>query len=134
MRKLKLTPKSPERGQVYRRFSRLMIISEFVDCRRLMMGPCGLRLLRFVVFGRELDRPSLEEGTQFLSGLFDPEMFGDMRFAQPLHRRCEAGDLLEPLNRSDAGDLCLPIAKTDLFDRIGALEGFITLEYELNES
>src|SRR6516162_7488042 len=110
-----------------------MIISAFIDCRSLTMGHCRLTFLRFVVFGRELDRPSREERTQFLSGLFDPEMVGDMRLAQPPHHRCDAGDLLEPLNRRDSGDLCLPIAKTDLFDRICALDGFIALEHELNE-
>ena len=47
--------------------------------------------------------------------------------------RCEAGGALEPLNRRNAGGLCLPIAKTDLFDHIQAPDGFITLEYELNE-
>src|SRR5437879_12095563 len=60
-------------------------------------------------------------------------MFGDMRLAQPPHRRCEADGAFEPLNRRDAGGLCLPIAKTDLFDHIQALDGFIALEYELNE-
>src|SRR5580700_5803461 len=60
-------------------------------------------------------------------------MFGDMRLAQPSHRRREAGGALEPLNRRYAGDLCLPIAQTDLLDHIQALDGFIALEYELNE-
>jgi hypothetical protein len=49
--------------------------------------------------------------TQFLSGLFDAEMFGDMRLAQPPHRRCMTSGALEPLNRRDADDLCLPVAK-----------------------
>ena len=70
---------------------------------------------------------------QFLSGLLDAEMFGNVRVAQPPHRRCDADGTLEPLNHCDAGDLCLPIAKADLFDHIHALEGFIALEYELNE-
>jgi len=44
------------------------------------------------------------------------EMFGNVRVAQPPHRRCDADGTLEPLNHCDAGDLCLPIAKADLFD------------------
>ncbi len=60
-------------------------------------------------------------------------MFGDMRLAQPPCHPCEAGGALESLNRRDAGDLCLPIAKTELFDHIQTLDGFIALEYELNE-
>src|SRR5258705_12618729 len=50
-------------------------------------------------------------------------MFGDMRLAQPPHRRCEAGGALEPLNRRDAGDLCLPTAKTDLLLKLAHCKG-----------
>src|ERR1700724_4620734 len=60
-------------------------------------------------------------------------MFGNVRVAQPPHRRCDADGALEPLTHCDANDLCLPIAKADLFDHVHALEGFIAFEYELNE-
>jgi hypothetical protein len=41
-------------------------------------------------------------------------MLGDMRLAQPPHRRCMTSGALEPLNRRDADDLCLPVAKPTL--------------------
>src|SRR6185437_16811103 len=49
------------------------------------------------------------------------------------HQRCDAGGALKLLNYRNAGDFCLPIAKPELFDHIPALDGFKTLEQELNE-
>src|SRR6188768_1103834 len=93
----------------------------------------SLPFLGFVVFGREFNRPSCEERTQFLSGLLDAEMLRDMHLTHPPHRRCEAGSALEAVSRRNASDPCLPIAKADLFDQVQALDGFIVLEHGLNE-
>src|SRR5258708_34406707 len=60
-------------------------------------------------------------------------MLGDWALAAPPSPPWGVGGALESLNRRDAGDLCLPIAKTELFDHIQPLDGFIALEYELNE-
>ena len=98
---------------------------------QLMRG--GFPFLDFVVFGREFNRPSREERAQFPSGRLDAEMFRNMRLAHPPHRRCEAAGALESVSRRGASDPCLPIAKAELFDQVQALDGFIVLEYDLNE-
>src|SRR4051794_14361455 len=95
--------------------------------------PGSLPFLCFVVFGRELNRPLREERTQFPGGLFDAEAFGDMRVAQPLHDRSEAGGAFELLSRGCAGDLCLPVTKAGLPDHVLAPDRLIALEYALNE-
>src|SRR5260370_35467861 len=77
--------------------------------------------------------PGGEQGRYFRGGFSTPGLWGTWPLPPPLPPGWGAGGALEPLNRRDAGGLCLPIAKTGLFDHIQALDGFIALEYELNE-